>query len=105
MSYARWSNSNWYAFDNVSGKFSLWHVSTPYLDIHYCDLQALRDAGKLPGWLSGKYPSASPAEVDEAVGIVDEALKDQLPVAPTMVVGFDIATDRFEIEVKDWSKR
>ena len=35
MSYARWSNSCWYAFYNVSGKLSLWYDLDSTFDWEY----------------------------------------------------------------------
>lgn len=37
MSYARWSNSSWYAFYNVNGKLSLWYDMDHTIDIDYED--------------------------------------------------------------------
>ncbi len=38
MSYARWSNSAWYAFYNVNGKLSLWYDMDHTFDWEYDDL-------------------------------------------------------------------
>lgn len=37
MSYARWSNSCWYAFYNVNGHLSLWYDMDHIIDIPYDD--------------------------------------------------------------------
>jgi hypothetical protein len=37
MSYARWSNSSWYAFYNVNGKLSLWYDMDHTIDITFED--------------------------------------------------------------------
>jgi len=37
MSYARWSNSSWYAFYNVNGCLSLWYDMEHTYDIPYDD--------------------------------------------------------------------
>ena len=37
MSYARWSNSAWYAFYNVNGCLSLWYDMEHTIDIPYED--------------------------------------------------------------------
>jgi hypothetical protein len=37
MSYARWSNSAWYAFYNVNGCLSLWYSMDKTIDIPYED--------------------------------------------------------------------
>lgn len=39
MSYARWSNSSWYAFYNVNGKLSLWYDMDKTIDIEYDDCE------------------------------------------------------------------
>lgn len=76
MSYARWSNSNWYAFDNCNGLFSLWYVGEDdYRDWDYDTLREQRDAGTLNLWLEAKYSDASPEDRAEAVAIVDRALE------------------------------
>ena len=41
MSYARWSNSCWYAFYNVNGKLSLWYVMQHTFDIDFEDCKEL----------------------------------------------------------------
>lgn len=38
MSYARWSNSCWYAFYNDNGKLSLWYDLDNTIDLEYEDL-------------------------------------------------------------------
>ena len=37
MSYARWSDSAWYAFYNVNGSLSLWYSIDKTIDIPYED--------------------------------------------------------------------
>ena len=41
MSYARWSNSSWYAFYNVNGKLSLWYDMDHTIDIDYEDCKEI----------------------------------------------------------------
>ena len=41
MSYARWSNSSWYAFYNVNGKLSLWYDMDHTIDIDYEDCKTI----------------------------------------------------------------
>jgi hypothetical protein len=41
MSYARWSNSQWYAFYNVNGCLSLWYDMEHTYDIPYEDAKDL----------------------------------------------------------------
>jgi len=42
MSYARWSNSSWYAFYNVNGKLSLWYDMDHTIDLDYDDLMEFK---------------------------------------------------------------
>ena len=42
MSYARWSNSAWYAFYNVNGKLSLWYDMDHTIDLEYEDLMEFK---------------------------------------------------------------
>ena len=42
MSYARWSNSSWYAFYNVNGKLSLWYDMDHTIDLEYEDLMEFK---------------------------------------------------------------
>ena len=42
MSYARWSNSAWYAFYNVNGKLSLWYDMDHTIDLEYGDLMEFK---------------------------------------------------------------
>lgn len=42
MSYARWSNSSWYAFYNVNGKLSLWYDMDHTIDLEYDDLMEFK---------------------------------------------------------------
>jgi hypothetical protein len=76
MSYARWSNSNWYAFDNVNGLFSLWHVSIGDNPDHDYDvLLEMRDSGTLLEWLRVQYPGLGDHDAEEAIRIVVSALE------------------------------
>ncbi|MEN7527001.1 hypothetical protein [Cupriavidus sp. DL-D2] len=79
MSYARWSNSNWYAFDNCNGLFSLWYVGEDnYRDLDYDTLREQRAAGTLDSWLRAKYPDASADDIGEALRIIGRALEDEV---------------------------
>jgi hypothetical protein len=42
MSYARWSNSAWYAFYNFNGKLSLWYDMDHTIDLEYDDLMEFK---------------------------------------------------------------
>ena len=56
MSYSRWSESDWYVFENTNGNLDMWHVED---DDH--------------------RPSATFAELD---GITEDALAALVPGAP-----------------------
>lgn len=43
MSYARWSNSAWYAFYNCNGKLSLWYDMEHIIDWDYDALVELKE--------------------------------------------------------------
>jgi hypothetical protein len=77
MSYARWSNSNWYAFDNCSGLFSLWHCElgdTP--NFCYEGLRDHRDSGTLESLLQASFPGVGYDDVQEAINIIGLALEE-----------------------------
>lgn len=77
MSYARWSNSNWYAFDNVNGLFSLWFAGEDeYRDWPYDTLREQQQAGTLGDWIESKYPDADKDDRDEAETIIGWALEE-----------------------------
>jgi hypothetical protein len=77
MSYARWSTSNWYAFDNVNGRFSLWHIEHgPHPDLIYEDLRDHRDAGTLTKMLRSIYPGVNAEDVAEAIEIIGWVLEE-----------------------------
>jgi len=78
MSYARWSNSNWYAFDNVNGMFSLWHVGLgDNPNLAYEDLRDHRDAGTLDVLLRATFPGVDDDDVAEAIKIIGWALEER----------------------------
>lgn len=78
MSYARWSNSNWYAFDHVNGKFSLWHCQYgDNADHEYDLLRDHQEAGTLAAMLRETYPGVGDNDIDEAIKIIGWALEDE----------------------------
>ena len=67
MSYARWSNSCWYAFYNVNGKLSLWYDMDHIIDISYEEISdMLKQEEKIPEFLIGVY-GCTEAEAHEAI--------------------------------------
>jgi hypothetical protein len=77
MSYARWSTSNWYAFDNANGMFSLWHCEYGnHPDLIYEDLREHREAGTLTEMLRSTYPGVSDEDVAEGIEIIGRALEE-----------------------------
>ena len=72
MAWLRWGGSNWYAFDNVNGKFSLWHISGPNLDIAYEDIK--QGFGSDGEWLRDYYPSASEEDLEQAKKLLEKVL-------------------------------
>lgn len=56
MSYARWSNSSWYAFYNVNGKLSLWYDMDHTIDLEYDEVtHMLKQEEKIPEFLMSVY--------------------------------------------------
>lgn len=77
MSYARWSNSNWYAFDNINGKFSLWHVGIgDNPDFIYEILRDHQTDGTLDQMLRAAFPGVDDDDVAEAIKIIGWVLED-----------------------------
>jgi hypothetical protein len=75
MAWLRYSNSNWYAFDNVNGKFSLWHVAGPNKDVDYDEIP--RDEYQRLAWLSRTYPEASAYDLKEIDRVLEAVLKER----------------------------
>ena len=74
MSYARWSNSCWYAFYNVSGKLSMWYAGNMYhkIDWHYDEL--IECAG-MKTVLIERY-ECTELEAEEALKYIDYFIED-----------------------------
>lgn len=74
MAWSRWIGSNWYAFDNVNGKFSMWHVAGPHLDLDYEDIKkGFEYDGE---WLRDLYPEASEDDLAEGKALLERVLDD-----------------------------
>lgn len=70
MSYARWSNSTWYAFYNVNGKLSLWYDIEHQIDIPY------ENAIKIKKEEIMQIYGCTEPEAEEAMGYVKQFIKD-----------------------------
>jgi hypothetical protein len=77
MSYARWSNSCWYAFYNVSGKLSLWYDMDHIIDWEYEELTEVmeQDPEKIPLFFMEMY-KCSEQEAKEAIEYVKYFIED-----------------------------
>lgn len=80
MSYARWSNSCWYAFYNVNGKLSLWYDMDHTIDWEYEELKDImsKDPEKIPLFFSAVY-KCSEAEAKEAMTYIGYFIEDYDP--------------------------
>ena len=77
MSYARWSNSSWYAFYNVNGKLSLWYDMENTLDWEYEELTDImkQDPEKIPLFFMEMY-KCTEGEAKEAIEYVKYFIED-----------------------------
>ena len=75
MSYARWSNSAWYAFYNVNGCLSLWYDMDHTFDICYDDALEITKEDILRNY------SCTEREADEAMTYVKHFIEDYEPEA------------------------
>jgi hypothetical protein len=75
MSYARWSNSAWYAFYNVNGCLSLWYDMDHTFDICYDDALEITKEDILRNY------SCTEREADEAMTYVKYFIEDYEPEA------------------------
>ena len=80
MSYARWSNSSWYAFYNVNGKLSLWYDMDHIIDWEYEDLIELmeQDPTKISIFIMELY-KCTEAEAVEAITYIKSFIEDYDP--------------------------
>ena len=73
MSYARWSNSSWYAFYNVNGCLSLWYDMEHTIDIPYEDALTITKEDVMMVY------ECSEEEAEEAMKYVGLFLEDYDP--------------------------
>lgn len=80
MSYARWSNSSWYAFYNVNGKLSLWYSMDKTIDWEYEELVDImgKDPEKIPLFFSAVY-ECTLEEAKEAIKYIEYFIEDYDP--------------------------
>lgn len=80
MSYARWSNSAWYAFYNVNGKLSLWYDMDHLIDWEYEDLVELmeQDPQKISIFIMEMYKCTA-EEATEAMTYIESFIEDYDP--------------------------
>ena len=82
MSYARWSNSSWYAFYNVNGKLSLWYSMDKTIDWEYEELIYImqQDPEKIPLFFMAVY-ECTVEEAEEAMTYIKNYIEDYDPKA------------------------
>jgi hypothetical protein len=82
MSYARWSNSSWYAFYNVNGKLSLWYDMENTLDWEYEELTDImkQDPEKIPLFFMEVY-KCTEEEAKEALTYIGYFIEEYDPKA------------------------
>jgi hypothetical protein len=80
MSYARWSNSAWYAFYNVNGNLSLWYDMEHTIDWEFEELVDImkQDPEKIPLFFSEVY-KCTIEEAKEAMGYIQMYIEDYDP--------------------------
>ena len=80
MSYARWSNSSWYAFYNVNGRLSLWYDMDHIIDWEYSELQDImaQDSEKIPLFFMAVY-KCSEEDAREAMTYIRYYLQEYDP--------------------------
>ena len=75
MSYARWSNSCWYAFYNANGKLSLWYDMDNTFDWGYEELIECMDTTEMKIVLIERYGCTEP-EAEEALKYINYFMED-----------------------------
>lgn len=80
MSYARWSNSAWYAFYNVNGRLSLWYDMDHTIDWTFEELTDImsKDPEKILAFFSAVYKCTT-EEATEALGYIRAYLEEYDP--------------------------
>ena len=88
MSYARWSNSSWYAFYNVNGKLSLWYDMDHTIDWEPEELREVmaQDPEKIPPFFMEIY-GCSKEEAQEAMGYIRHYLEEYLEEYDPRIAG------------------
>jgi hypothetical protein len=102
MSYARWSNSSWYAFYNVNGRLSLWYDLEHTIDWEYSELQDImeQDPEKIPQFFMAVY-ECTEEEAREAMKYIGYYMEEYDPkVGEEYRVEFDELMRKLE-ETKD----
>jgi hypothetical protein len=93
MSYARWSNSSWYAFYNVNGCLSLWYdmehtIDIPYEDaltitkedvmmVYECSEEEAEEAMKYVGYFLEDYDPKDKEEYEKEMEELFKKLKEE----------------------------
>ncbi len=77
MSYARWSNSCWYAFYNANGCLSLWYSMDSTIDLTEEEVRDIvsRDAPKRITAIMDMY-ACDATEAEEAIRYMEQYLED-----------------------------
>ena len=75
MSYARWSNSCWYAFHNVNGKLSLWYDMDHTFDWDYDDLVDCMENAEMKTVLIERY-KCTESEAEVALKYINYFIED-----------------------------
>ena len=94
MSYARWSNSSWYAFYNVNGCLSLWYdmnktIDIPYEDaltitkediimVYECTDEEAEEAMKYVGYFLEDYDPKDKEEYEKEINAMFEKLGEKM---------------------------
>ena len=80
MSYARWSNSCWYAFYNVNGCLSLWYDMDHIIDWQFEELKDImaQDPEKIPKFFMAVY-ECTEEEAQEALQYIGYYLEEYNP--------------------------
>lgn len=94
MSYARWSDSSWYAFYNVNGCLSLWYDMEHTIDIPYeealtitkediimvykCTDEEAEEAMKYVGYFLKDYDPKDEEEYEKEINAMFEKLGEKM---------------------------
>ena len=94
MSYARWSDSSWYAFYNENGCLSLWYdmehaIDIPYEDaltitkeniimVYQCTEEEAEEAMKYVGYFLKDYDPKDKEEYEKEINAMFEKLGEKM---------------------------